>query len=188
MAVGNTCLAKVAVQCSANTFVVKITTCAMPRNIIAHLKKQKIRNMNFSLKKKFQKTLNKETTEKLLNISFQSIGFVTILWTLSLIIFHFYAISVLGFNPTYNNPANSVFQENNLIIEMGSVVIRFWIVAMWCSLYIFPILFLINILFKYTLNIKLNWRIILISFTCCLSMWLVLYVPNFGDTFKWILD
>ena len=144
--------------------------------------------MNFSLNQNFQKTLNRETTEKFLKITFQSIGFVTLLWTLSFIIFHFYANSVLGFNPSYNDPADSIIRENNLIIEMGTVLIGFWIVALWCSLYIFPILFLIIILFKYTLNIKLNWRIILFSFSCCLSMWLVLYVPNFGDTFKWMLD
>jgi hypothetical protein len=36
----NTGLAKVAVQCSASTFVVKIATFAKPENVIGHYKKQ----------------------------------------------------------------------------------------------------------------------------------------------------
>jgi hypothetical protein len=144
--------------------------------------------MDFSFSKHLQTTRTKEKTEKFFKITYQTLGVVTLLWTLSLIVFHFYASSVFGFNPTYNNPAASVFRENNLIIEMGSFLIRFWIVAMWCSLYIFPITFLINLLLKFTLKIKPNWRIILYSFSFCLSMWLILYVPNFGDTFNWMLD
>jgi hypothetical protein len=144
--------------------------------------------MDFSFSKNLQKTQTKEKTEKFLKITYQTIGVLTLLWTLSLIIFHFYASSVFGFNPTYNSPADGEFPENNLIIEMGSLLIRFWIVAVWCSIYIFPIIFLINLFLKFTLNIKPNWRIILYSFACCLSMWLILYVPYFGDTFTWMLD
>ena len=37
---GNTGLAKVAVQCSADTFVVKIATFAKPENVTGHAKRQ----------------------------------------------------------------------------------------------------------------------------------------------------
>ena len=144
--------------------------------------------MNIIYSVDFQKMRTKEKTEKFFKIIYLSIYIVTLTWTLSLIIFHFYTNSVFGFNPTYNSPANVEFMENNLIIEMGRFLIIFWIVAMWCSLYIFPIIFLINLFLKFILKINPNWRIILCSFSCCLSMWLILYVPNFGNTFNWMLD
>ena len=144
--------------------------------------------MNFSLSRNINKTQIKILTEKYLKIAYLILGVVTLLWTLSFIIYHFYASSVFGFNPTYNNPTYTEFSNNNLILELNRFLTLFWIVSIWCSLYIFPIVFAINLLMKFTNKVKLNFKIILFSFFSCLSNWLILYLPSFGDTFGWMLD
>ena len=131
--------------------------------------------------------LNKNLTEKIFNTSYAVIGFIPILWVLSLIVFHYYVSSFFGFNPTYNNPEYSDFFSNALIVNLSSFLLEFWNISMWCCLYFFPIIFLVNLILRFTKKIKLNYKSILIPFFGFLLMCLIWVLP-FGETFGWILD
>lgn len=128
----------------------------------------------------------KNLTEKFITAAYLILGITTLLWTISFIIYHFYLNSVFGFYPSYNNPTYSEFAGNIFIVELNGFITGFMIVAFWCVFLIFPSVFVINVLLKFTAKIKLNWKIILFSFVCCLMSWLVLLV--LGDTFTWLLD
>lgn len=144
--------------------------------------------MKIEVSNYIQKNRTKERIEKFSKITYLTIGIVTLLSTLSFIIFHFYTSSVLGYNPKYNSPDYNDIPINYMIVELGILIIYLLSVAMCFSLYIFPIIFLINIFLKFKLKIRLYWEIILFSFICCLSILLIFYVPEFEDTFSWLMD
>lgn len=139
-----------------------------------------IRNIN--------KTQINTLTKKYLRIIYFILAITPLLWTLSFILYHFYTSSVFGFNPTYNNPTYAEFSDNNIILKLNRFLTWFWIIAMWSSLYIFPFVFVINLILKFSSKLKLNIQGVLFNLFSFLLMWLIIYIPAFGDTFSWMLD
>jgi hypothetical protein len=128
----------------------------------------------------------KKRAEIFYKYCYLTLGIITFLWTISFIVYHFYLYSFFGFYPSYDNPTYSEFAHNLSIIKLNGFIIGFWIVALWCAIYIFPIVFFTNLILKFTSKIRMNWKIILLSFLCCLFSWLILFI--LGDTFEWLLD
>ncbi len=145
--------------------------------------------MNNDLNMPYQTRINKHLIEKIFKVSYLIFGIIPILWVISLIIFHHYVSSVFGFNPSYNNPEYSEFSNNILIVNSSGFLLGFWIISMWCSTYIYPTIFLINLILKFTSKIKLNYKPILFCLIGCLTIWLIWTSSSqFGNTFGWILD
>jgi hypothetical protein len=75
------------------------------------------------------------------------------------------------------------------MVNLSGFLIVFWLISIWCSVYIFPIVFSINLILKFTSKIKLNYKPIAFCLLGCLSMWLIMISSSsFNDTFGWILD
>lgn len=146
---------------------------------MVHLRKE---NMEIILRKK----LFKKRTEIFYKYCYLILGIITFLWTLSFIVYHFYLYSVFGFYPSYDNPTYSEFAHNLSIIKLNGFIIGFWTVALLCAFFIFPTVLLTNLILKFSYKIRMNLKIILLSFFCCLTSWLILFI--LGDTLGWLLD
>ena len=144
--------------------------------------------MEFVLKRNLKINRIKKITQSFFKYSYLIIGIVTLIWTLSFIAFHFYVSSIFGFNPSYDNPTYTDFYQNKLIVDLIKYISGFWVVAFLCAFCFFPIIICINLILKYTTELKLNLKMIGFSFLCCLISYLILFAPYFGNTFEWMLD
>ena len=165
-------------QAEVATFVIQTRCGAFEKNRI----------MSFSLRRNLNPIFVKNRAENTIKISYLILGIITLLWTVSFIIYHFYLSSFFGFNPSYDNPTYVEFSNYIRIVELNQLISTFWTIGVFCSMFVFPIVFVINLVLKFTTEFKWNVKIILFSFISCLSIWLILYIPPFRDTFSWILD
>ena len=134
----------------------------------------------------YQTQIIKSLLEKTFKVSYLILGIVPILWVISLVIFHYYVSSVFDFNPKHNN---SEFSNNTLIMNSSRFLLGFWVISMWCSTYIFPIIFLINLILMFKNKMKLYYKPILFCLVGCLTIWLTCTSSSpLGNTFGWILD
>jgi len=133
--------------------------------------------------------MNKIRIEKSINTSYKVVGFFPLLWLVLFVIFHFYVSSVFEFSPSYSHPEYSVYSENSLIINASKLLLGLWIFSIWCTVYFFPAILLINLILKFRTKIKMNYKLIIICFAGCLAMFLTWSLSSpLRDTFEWILD
>jgi len=126
--------------------------------------------------------------ERTLNISYLLFGTIPLLWTLVIVIFHFYASNQFGFSPYYNHPDFNDYQSFKSVLVLRDIVFLWFIIALWCLVFILPSIFLIHLLLKYFTEIKMDFRIISISLIFSLTMIFVQFIPVIGHTVTWILD
>jgi hypothetical protein len=121
---------------------------------------------------------------KLINWAYRIFGLVPLLWAVSLVIFHYFVVSEIGFQPTYNNPAHL---DNNLIWNWGYYELLFFIVSGSC-LVLFFLLFLFHVALRIIKKVKINYLNIIISSIGLLIAVIVNFIHVFSNTLTWLFD
>lgn len=126
---------------------------------------------------------------KVFKVSYLVLGIIPILWVIVLIIFHHYMSFEFGYSPTYNKPEYSEIFSNAIILNLCDFLLLFWIISMCCSVFIYPIVFLINLVLKFTNKVNINYKSILFCLIGYMVFWLMMILSSpYGNTFSWILD
>jgi|GEM_PF-5332652 len=126
--------------------------------------------------------------EKAFDVVYRMLGLISGVWTLCLIVFHFYVYFKLGYAPSYDQPSYSEFSDQPIMSFWYNLIGAYFWVGLACLFYVFPAIFLLHLIFKFTNGLKMNFRVILVSLVYCATPFLVMFVPIIGDTLWWILD
>ncbi len=116
--------------------------------------------------------------------AYRILGIIPFLWSISVIIFHFYIVNTIGFQPTYNNPTHI---DNDLIWKLGSYLIIFYVVSLYC-LFIFIGLFVIHLIFRFKKKSQIDFKNIAISSIGLFLAIIVFIVHRLYDTLSWVFD
>jgi hypothetical protein len=121
---------------------------------------------------------------KIINWAYRILGLIPLLWAISVIIFHYYVVNIIGFQPTYNNPAQL---DNDTIWTLGSYLILFFIVSGYC-LIVFIGLLTIQLVLKFFKKTQVDFLNIGISSLGLIIAIVVNIIPRFSDTLTWLFD
>jgi hypothetical protein len=121
---------------------------------------------------------------QILNWTYRVLGFIPLLWAISVVLFYFYVVSVIGYEPSYNNPSNL---KNDVIWTWGSYLFCFFFISAYCG-YAFIGLFIINLVLKTFKKININYSNILFSSIGIILAIIVNVIPCLSKTLDWIFD
>jgi hypothetical protein len=122
---------------------------------------------------------------KLLNWTYRVLGIIPLLWSLSVVLFYFYIVSKIGYEPSYNNPP---YLDNDFASTWGRYLIIFFIISSYCII-AFIGLFIINLFFKILKKSNINYINILISsIGIILAIIIMNFIPCFSRALDWIFD
>ena len=113
---------------------------------------------------------NKNRIEKIFKNLYLIIGVIPALFIVSLIIFHYYSTTLIGYEPSINFPYYYIQNDFNFNLLK---LIFIWQLMSLCCVFLFPGLLLINLILDLAIKIELSGKFILLSFLSCLSMILV---------------
>ena len=121
---------------------------------------------------------------KIINWAYRILGLIPFIWAISVIIFHYYVVSIIGFQPTYNNPTHL---DNDAVWTIGSYLILFFIISGYC-LIVFIGLFLLQLILKFLKKIQIDFLNIGLCSIGLLVAIVVNIIPRFSDTLSWLFD
>lgn len=126
--------------------------------------------------------------EQLFNIAYVVIASFSLLENLLLIFYYFYLSSIFGYSPSYGNPDYTQYSQNSMLITLNTIIVLLFIISLWCTVYIFPVIFTGHLVLKFTKKTPLNFKVAIAGFICSASIFLIPLIPGIADTLSWILD
>ena len=122
----------------------------------------------------------------ILNVLSYIVALLPVVWLVLFIVVHVSIESVFGYTAAYNRPSQLEYTQHTFINVSYHILIIFWIISMWCIVYIYPALLMTHIVFRFKYHLKIDLKHIFyysIGAICIGNI-----VSYSHPTLLWILD
>ncbi len=129
----------------------------------------------------------KDVIPKCIHVLYIVVSIIPLVWLLLFLGLHLYLKYSLNIAPSYNSPQ---LKDSQWILHYYTIgIFVLGIVTLWCVIYVFPVLFFINLWLKYIGSMKMMRLFIYLGL---FNIFMIYYVfeinQQLSSTMSWMLD